>query len=319
MQIKIFSLLTGLTCLLASGTACAQSTAFTYQGRLSSSNSPANGPYDLQFTLYNSVTSGAIVGGPLTNIAVVVTNGLFSSPIDFGVTPFSGADLWVEVAVRTNGAASSFVTLRPRQRITASPYAIRAAAVVDGAITATKLSSGAGANGQVLKMNGGVLAWGTDLNSGGISSVGTGSGLIGGPITTSGTLSIDPTIVPRLGAPNTFTNGQQTIQTGASATKGLVIRSAAGQTANLQEWQDSGSSILASVSPGGVFGGSGATLTGLNAANLASGTVQDARLSGNVPLLNASQTFAGSNTFNGVASLTNVANRFVCAFFGNGA
>lgn len=41
---------------------------------------------------------------------------------------------------------------------------------------------------------------------------------------------------------------------------------------------------------------SGVNLTSLNATNLASGSVSDARLSANVPLLNATQTWTGGNT-----------------------
>ena len=43
--------------------------------------------------------------------------------------------------------------------------------------------------------------------------------------------------------------------------------------------------------------GNGAALTGLNASQLASGTMSDSRLSPNVALLNASQTFIGTNNF----------------------
>jgi len=43
-----------------------------------------------------------------------------------------------------------------------------------------------------------------------VTSVAAGSGLTGGPITTSGTLAVDPTVVPLLSASNTFT-GNQTI------------------------------------------------------------------------------------------------------------
>jgi hypothetical protein len=50
------------------------------------------------------------------------------------------------------------------------------------------------------------------------------------------------------------------------------------------------------------FTGSGAGLTSLNAVNLI-GSVPDARLSANVALLNASQTFSGQNTFSGATSL----------------
>ncbi len=47
----------------------------------------------------------------------------------------------------------------------------------------------------------------------------------------------------------------------------------------------------------GTFSGNGAGLTSLNANNITSGTLADARLSANVALRNASQTFTGANTF----------------------
>ena len=46
------------------------------------------------------------------------------------------------------------------------------------------------------------------------------------------------------------------------------------------------------------FAGNGSSLTSLNANNLGSGTVADARLSANVAKLNANQTFTGNNVFN---------------------
>jgi hypothetical protein len=52
-------------------------------------------------------------------------------------------------------------------------------------------------------------------------------------------------------------------------------------------------------SPGNAFSGNGAGLASLNAGNISSGTIADARLSPNVALLNASQNFAGQNTFAG--------------------
>lgn len=80
----------------------------------------------------------------------------------------------------------------------------------------------------------------------------------------------------------------------------------------------------------GTFSGNGANLNSLNAGNIAGGTLADARLSSNVPLLNGSQTFSGANTFNGqitstaanafigVNSFTNLGNSFSGSFFGNG-
>ncbi|MBW3538408.1 hypothetical protein KY386_02860, partial [Candidatus Parcubacteria bacterium] len=49
----------------------------------------------------------------------------------------------------------------------------------------------------------------------------------------------------------------------------------------------------------GSFSGNGAALTSLNASNISSGTLADARLSSNVPLKNAANTFTALNTFNG--------------------
>jgi hypothetical protein len=51
------------------------------------------------------------------------------------------------------------------------------------------------------------------------------------------------------------------------------------------------------MSVGGTLAASGSGLTDLNASNFSSGTLADARLSGNVALLNTAQTFIGSKTF----------------------
>src|ERR1039458_210559 len=62
----------------------AQGTAFTYQGRLNSGGVPANGSYDIAFTRYATNVTGSIFAGPVTNTAVNVTNGLFTTTVDFG-------------------------------------------------------------------------------------------------------------------------------------------------------------------------------------------------------------------------------------------
>ena len=52
------------------------------------------------------------------------------------------------------------------------------------------------------------------------------------------------------------------------------------------------------------FNGSGASLTSLNATNISSGTLADARLSSNVALLTGTQTFSGAKTFSAGATIT---------------
>lgn len=102
----------------------AQTTAFTYQGQLSSSNAPANGIYDFRFQIYNA--SSVVVAGPLTNAPVGVTNGLFTVTLNFGASVFDGSDRWLQIAVRAFGDTNAYTALSPLQQITSTPYAIRA-------------------------------------------------------------------------------------------------------------------------------------------------------------------------------------------------
>jgi hypothetical protein len=117
-------------------TAHAQGTAFTYQGRLNASGAPASGSYDLVFTLYTTNTTGVAIAGPATNSAVTVTNGLFTTLVDFGPGVFTDTSNWLAIAVSTNGA-NTFSLLTPRQQVTPTPYALYAA----NAMTAASASS----------------------------------------------------------------------------------------------------------------------------------------------------------------------------------
>jgi hypothetical protein len=116
-----------LGCLLATVglSAFAQGTVFTYQGRLNNGTNPVTGTYDLKFQLYDSVTGGTLLGGPTTNTAVGVTNGLFTVMVDFGAGVFTGSSNWLHIQVRTNGSGA-FTSLVPREQVTPTPYAIYA-------------------------------------------------------------------------------------------------------------------------------------------------------------------------------------------------
>ena len=129
-------------------TAFAQGTAFTYQGRLNNGGSPASGTYNLTFTLFNTNTTGVAIAGPVTNNAVIITNGLFTVLVDFGSGVFTGATNWLEIGVETNGA-SPFATLAPRQQLTPTPYAIYAegAGNLSGTLSASRLTSNGNTNG----------------------------------------------------------------------------------------------------------------------------------------------------------------------------
>ncbi|HCC49236.1 MAG TPA: hypothetical protein DEQ38_14135 [Elusimicrobia bacterium] len=72
-------------------------------------------------------------------------------------------------------------------------------------------------------------------------------------------------------------------------------------------WLSSGLNMAGGTVNAGLYRGSGAALTGLNASALASGTVPDARLSANVDLLSAAQTLTGVKTFASSVTVTNAA------------
>jgi hypothetical protein len=104
-------------------TALAQTTEFTYQGRLLSGGLPASGNHDFQFSLYDALTGGNQVGATVTLTDVMVDNGVFSVRIDFG-NQFPGANRFLEIGVKESGAAS-FAVLAPRQSISSAPYSIK--------------------------------------------------------------------------------------------------------------------------------------------------------------------------------------------------
>ena len=119
--------------------AFAQGTAFTYQGRLNANGAPADGTYDLVFTVYASATGTGDGFANQTNSATSVSNGLFSVTLNLGLPGiFTGADRWLEIEVRTNGPGL-YAKLSPRQKITATPYAITASNL-SGTISVSQLS-----------------------------------------------------------------------------------------------------------------------------------------------------------------------------------
>lgn len=151
MRLLIFArplLLTLFVFFFSSIALDAQTTVFTYQGRLTDTSMPASGVYDLQFTLYDE--SGTPIGATTARDDVTVTNGVFTVQLDFGAAAFPGANRVIEIAVRRGAETGAYTPLSPRQPVTSAPYAIRAlsATNADNATTATNAQNlgGAAAN-----------------------------------------------------------------------------------------------------------------------------------------------------------------------------
>jgi hypothetical protein len=114
---------------------------FTYQGSLKDGGNPANGQYDFTFELYDALTGGNQVGTTQTFLNQMVTEGLFTVSLDFGVSAFQGQARWLEIAVRQAGGGA-YTTLSPRQSLTAVPYAmsLMPSAVITSALPGVALS-----------------------------------------------------------------------------------------------------------------------------------------------------------------------------------
>ncbi|HWY77186.1 MAG TPA: hypothetical protein VN281_16305 [Verrucomicrobiae bacterium] len=121
--------------VVSQNSACAQATAFTYQGRLAQSGALANGTYNLSFALFGSSNGGPQIGNTITtNFAI--TNGVFTVALDFGAN-FPGPDRWLEISVASG--ANPPVTLAPRQMLTPTPYAVTAGGLA-GPLSSAQLS-----------------------------------------------------------------------------------------------------------------------------------------------------------------------------------
>jgi hypothetical protein len=196
--------------------------AFTYQGELRSAGSPANASFDMEFRLYGAEAGGSQIGPLVTRLAVPVANGLFSVPLDFGAAQFAGDRQWLEISIRPAGGGA-YETLSPRTEVTAAPYAWGAAvalansvtttSLVDGAVQAGDIAAGAVGTAQInpaqvqrrvsgtcagtqgvqsVNADGTVVCGSFAGGAGTVTSIATGAGLTGGPITASGTISVAP-------------------------------------------------------------------------------------------------------------------------------
>jgi hypothetical protein len=99
--------------------------AFTYQGSLADGHTPATGCFDFSFAVYDAITNGNLVSRGVTNAATPVTNGLFTTLLDFGAGTFTGGNRWLQIGVRPT-SNDTFAVLSPRQPLTAVPYALYA-------------------------------------------------------------------------------------------------------------------------------------------------------------------------------------------------
>lgn len=164
--------------ILAAQTVSAQTTGFTYQGNLKDGANPANGNYDFQIALFDAATGG----NQITTASFtpwLVTNGVFTLPINWGPQLFTGADRFLEIRVRPAGSGT-FAVLTPRQQVNSSPYSIKS---LLSETTNNALSlGGIAANQYITTANGGAnfIQNSTSQQTGNFNI--SGNGLFGGNV-----------------------------------------------------------------------------------------------------------------------------------------
>ncbi len=140
--------ITGLMLLFCLSTAHAVpvGSAFTYQGELKQAGTAANGVYDFQFELFSAAAGGVSVSVTLAVNNVTVDEGLFTTILDFGDSPFTGEAVFLEIDVKED-SAPTFTTLAPRQPLTVTPYSIQSEFVaVDGVSSASIINNSVSAD-----------------------------------------------------------------------------------------------------------------------------------------------------------------------------
>lgn len=85
-------------CVFGGGSALAE--GFTYHGNLEQAGAPASGSFDLKLTLYSAEQGGQVLAGPFEAYDVGVSDGAFSTQVDFGPLGDFDRTAWLGVEVK---------------------------------------------------------------------------------------------------------------------------------------------------------------------------------------------------------------------------
>jgi len=114
---KLWASFAAFVAALGSVAPVAHAAGFTYHGSLVDGGQPADGSYDIRVTPYASEHAAAPAAAPVTLYGVKVSDGRFSTDLDFAANV--APDGWLGVAVRKAGSGE-FVDLAGRTEIAAT-------------------------------------------------------------------------------------------------------------------------------------------------------------------------------------------------------
>ncbi|OGC34296.1 hypothetical protein A2311_01190 [candidate division WOR-1 bacterium RIFOXYB2_FULL_48_7] len=260
---------------------CSVPPKISYEGRLTDvTGSPITTSKNATFSIYNAATAGTLLWGPESQSITPDSQGVFSvllgGAIPLTAEVFSGPTRYLEITVGGE-------TLSPRTQLVSVGYAFKSASaqsVENGAITRDSVASGKfvkqivagsgiGVSGDEGSGTGIVTLTATGTGGGTVSQIGSGAGLTGGPITSSGTISLEVPVTAVHGG-----TGQSAYTTGdilyASGTNTLAKLPAGsnGQilklTAGIPSWAAAGGTgTVTQVDTGSGLTGGPVTTSGL--------------------------------------------------------
>ncbi len=232
----------------------------SYQGVLKdASGNFVNGNQVLTFSIYNEPTGGT----PLwTEIQVInLTNGLFNTFLGSS-TPITGVPfdrihfLGIQVGAETE--------LTPRTMLTPTPYSFMAMDVMDNTVVKSlnslkdNVNLVAGSNITLTPSGNNITISAASGGGGTVTQVNTGAGLTGGPITTTGTISVaNNGITSAMLQSNSVTS--EKISDGTIVTADLSNNSVTTQkinssgASNQHVLQYNGSSVIWGYAPGSII------------------------------------------------------------------
>lgn len=297
-------LLSGLA-LSHQAVAQAVGTAVTYQGRLDNGGLPATGPHDLRFTLYDALSGGSPVGPTLcVENLIPGSDGTFTTVLDFG-NQFTGPRRWLQIDVRADvgtacGVAAGYTPLLPRQELTPAPHALwaeqaGASATLGGNppafyTNASNLSAGTLPSARLAGAYTGAVTFSNAANA--FSGSGAGLTSLNASNIASGSIAD-----ARLSSNVALLSGSQTFS-GQKSFSAASIFNAAGAPFSVAS-----SGLVANLNADLLDGLSSAAFAAAthshDASAVTTGVLSDARLSSNIPRLNAAANFTSTGSFGG--------------------
>jgi hypothetical protein len=212
------------------GHANSQTQDIAYQGRLVDGSAAASGNYDFLFRLFDNDEDPAApqIGPDQTRDDVLLTAGVFTVVLNFGAAAFDGGgQRYLEIWVRPGGSVGAYTKLTPRQRVTSSPFSLRASKA-NSADSLTSSCAMCVTNNQILSIDGSKV-------TGPVSTATNVSGIV--QISNGGTGSstqnfVDLSNSQTIGGNKTFANGLS-ITGNVSVTGGVNLSSRVVRTGSM--------------------------------------------------------------------------------------